>query len=134
MCVCVSYLSIFRDNPNKKEGDNITFTEYIRFISQPGRGTVEQRNEHWLPMHEICHPCSIQYDFIGKYENLKEDAEYLLKWLGVTDLMDTFPAAMRPFHASRHDPKYFGQLSHEEIMALYAKYLPDFLLFNYDFV
>ncbi|XP_063872012.1 carbohydrate sulfotransferase 11-like [Scylla paramamosain] len=134
VCVCISYLSFLRDNPNKKEGDNITFTEYIRFISQPGRGTPEQRNEHWLPMHEICHPCAIQYDFIGKYENLKEDSEYLLKWLGVTDLMDTFPAAARPFHASRYDPKYFGQLSHDEIMAFHAKYLPDFMLFNYGFV
>ncbi|KAK8394430.1 hypothetical protein O3P69_006548 [Scylla paramamosain] len=123
-----------RDNPNKKEGDNITFTEYIRFISQPGRGTLEQRNEHWLPMHEICHPCAIQYDFIGKYENLKEDSEYLLKWLGVTDLMGTFPAATRPFHSSRYDPKYFGQLSHDEIMAFYAKFLPDFLLFDYGFM
>ncbi|XP_045125797.1 carbohydrate sulfotransferase 11-like isoform X2 [Portunus trituberculatus] len=126
-------LNKHRDNPNE-ETDNITFTEYIRFISQPGRGTVEQRNEHWLPMHEICHPCAIQYDFIGKYENLKEDSEYLLKWLGVTDLMGTFPAAIRPFHASRHDPRYFGQLSNQEIMAFYAKYLPDFMLFDYDFV
>ncbi|XP_063871110.1 carbohydrate sulfotransferase 11-like isoform X1 [Scylla paramamosain] len=127
-------LNKYRNNPNKKEGDNITFTKYIRFISQPGRGTPEQRNEHWLPMHEICHPCAIQYDFIGKYENLKEDSEYLMKWLGVTDLMDTFPAATRPFHASRYDPKYFGQLSHEEIMAFHAKYLPDFLLFDYGFM
>ncbi|XP_050707411.1 carbohydrate sulfotransferase 11-like isoform X3 [Eriocheir sinensis] len=117
-----------------REGHNVTFAEFIRFISEAGRGTEEQRNEHWLPMHELCQPCAVRYDFISKYENLKEDADYLLQWLGLTDLVDGFPAAdNRTFHASRLDPKYLGQLSHSNIMAFHAKHLADFLLFNYTF-
>ncbi|XP_050709127.1 carbohydrate sulfotransferase 11-like [Eriocheir sinensis] len=112
-------------------GHNVTFAEFLRFISEAGRGTKEQRNEHWRPMHELCQPCAVHYDFIGKYENLKEDADYLLQWLGLTDLVDGFPASDRTFHASRLDPKYLGQLSHSDIMAFYAKHLPDFLLFDY---
>lgn len=122
----------YRDNPNKKKEDNITFTEYIRFISELGRSSSEQQNEHWLPMHELCEPCSIQYDFISKFENLQEDSEYLLNWMGATDPKYKFPPAARPFHSSRYDPKYFGQLGHKEIKAFYAKYVPDFLLFDYD--
>lgn len=122
----------YRDNPNKKKEDNITFTEYIRFISELGRSSSQQQNEHWLPMHELCEPCSIQYDFISKFENLQEDSEYLLNWMGATDPKYKFPPAARPFHSSRYDPKYFGQLGHKEIKAFYAKYVPDFLLFDYD--
>ncbi|XP_045125793.1 carbohydrate sulfotransferase 11-like isoform X3 [Portunus trituberculatus] len=125
---------IERDNPNKKPDDNITFTEFIRFISEPGKVVPEQRDEHWLPMHELCHPCSVQYDFISKYENLQEDSDYLLNWMDATDPKYKFPRPSRAFHANRYDPKYFGKLSHEEIKAFYAKYMPDFLLFNYDFL
>ncbi|XP_050709139.1 carbohydrate sulfotransferase 11-like [Eriocheir sinensis] len=115
-------------------GHNVTFAEFIRFISEAGRGTPEQRNEHWRPMHELCQPCAVRYDFIGKYENLKEDADYLLQWLGLTDLVDGFPASdNRTFHASRLDSKYLGQLSHSDIMAFHAKHLADFLLFDYKF-
>ncbi|XP_050709131.1 carbohydrate sulfotransferase 13-like [Eriocheir sinensis] len=112
-------------------GHNVTFAEFIRFISEAGRGTPEQRNEHWRPMHELCQPCAVRHDFIGKYENLKEDADYLLQWLGLTDLVDGFPASDRTFHASRLDSKYLGQLSHSDIMAFHAKHQADFLLFDY---
>lgn len=84
-------------------------------------------------MHELCQPCAVQYDFISRYENLREDAEYLFNWLGVTDMMSEFPPSDRSFNASRFDPKYLGQLTHSDIMAFYAKHLPDFLLFDYKF-
>lgn len=113
------------------EGHNVTFPEFIRFISEPGSGTVEQQNEHWLPMHTLCSPCSVQYDFIGKFEHLKEDSDYLLKWLGVTDLISEFPKADRPFQAKSHVPKYYEQLSVNEAVAFHTKYKTDFLLFNY---
>ncbi|XP_045127629.1 carbohydrate sulfotransferase 11-like isoform X2 [Portunus trituberculatus] len=113
------------------KGKNVTFPEFIRFISEPGGGTAEQRNEHWLPMHTLCSPCSVDYDFIGKFEHLKEDSDYLLKWLGLTELISEFPVADRPFQASSHFSKYYGQLSKNETMAFLSKYKTDFLLFNY---
>ncbi|XP_063867651.1 carbohydrate sulfotransferase 11-like isoform X1 [Scylla paramamosain] len=119
---------------NAGSGHNVTFPEFIRFISEPGGGTAEQRNEHWLPMHTLCSPCSVHYDFIGKFEHLKEDSEYLLKWLGVTDLISEFPAADRPFQAKSHVSKYYGQLSVKETVAFHTKYKSDFLLFNYTYM
>ncbi|XP_076060448.1 carbohydrate sulfotransferase 12-like isoform X4 [Oratosquilla oratoria] len=118
----------------KAGGHNVTFSEFIRFISEPGHGSVEQRNEHWLPVLQICNPCSIDYDFIGKYDNLKEDAEYVLKWLGVSNLVGEFPSSDRPFHARRYEKGYFDQLSYDERVAFFSKYLTDFLAFGYDFL
>lgn len=116
-----------------KEQENVTFQEFIRFISETGQGTPEQQNKHWLPMHELCQPCAVKYDFVSRYENLKDDAEYLLKWLGLSDLMNGFPVSDRTFHSSRFDHKYISQLTHRDMMAFYVKYLPDFVLFNYQF-
>lgn len=113
------------------EGHNVTFPEFIRFISEPGSGTTEQRNEHWLPMHTLCSPCAVHYDFIGKFEHLKEDSDYLLKWLGVTELISEFPTADRPFQAKSHVSEYYEQLSVNEAVAFHTKFKTDFLLFNY---
>ncbi|XP_047498161.1 carbohydrate sulfotransferase 13-like isoform X2 [Penaeus chinensis] len=124
----------YRTEGASPEGHNTTFSEFIRFISEPGHGTFEQRNEHWLSIHEMCNPCAIKYDFVGKYENLKEDANYVLDWMGVKDLVKAFPASDRPFFARRYDPKYFSQLSHSDKMAFFTKYLADFVAFSYDFV
>ncbi|XP_071530114.1 carbohydrate sulfotransferase 11-like isoform X2 [Panulirus ornatus] len=115
-------------------GKNVTFSEFIRFISEPGPGSFEQRNEHWLSVHHLCNPCTVQYDFIGKYENLKEDANYVLDWLGARDVIDAFPVSDRPFNARRYDPKYFDQLSYKDKIMFFTKYLADFVAFDYDFV
>ncbi|XP_042885250.1 carbohydrate sulfotransferase 11-like isoform X3 [Penaeus japonicus] len=124
----------YRGEDTNTDGHNTTFSEFIRFISELGHGTFEQRNEHWLSVHEICNPCAVKYDFVGKYEHLKEDANYVLEWMGVTDLVSSFPASDRPFFARRYDPKYFSQLSHSDKMAFFTKYLADFVAFDYDFV
>ncbi|XP_076060446.1 carbohydrate sulfotransferase 11-like isoform X2 [Oratosquilla oratoria] len=115
------------------KGHNVTFSEFIRFISEPGYGTFEQRNEHWLSVHEVCNPCTVDYDFIGKYETLKEDSEYVLKWMGISDLIGPFPSSDRPFHAHRYKKDYFDQLGHDEKVAFFSKYLVDFLAFDYNF-
>ncbi|XP_045604616.1 carbohydrate sulfotransferase 11 isoform X3 [Procambarus clarkii] len=121
-------------NTTMSQGHNITFSEFIRFISEPGWGSTEQRNEHWISMHEICNPCGVEYDFIGKYETIKEDSNYVLDWLGVKDVVDGFPSSDRPFHARRYDPKYFNQLDQKAKLEFFSKYLADFLAFNYDFL
>ncbi|XP_076048963.1 carbohydrate sulfotransferase 12-like [Oratosquilla oratoria] len=113
---------------------DVTFSEFIRFISEPGDGSVEERNEHWLPMHELCNPCTIEYDFIGKFENMKEDSDYVLRWLGVKDLIGDFPFSDRATNARQIKDGYFDQISYKEKMAFFSKYLVDFILFNYDFM
>ncbi|KAK7066825.1 Carbohydrate sulfotransferase 14 [Halocaridina rubra] len=125
-------------NPGYRgNGDGVKFSEFIDYISDDEDDvslTLGQKNEHWLSVHELCNPCYVQYDFIGKYERLKEDADYVLDWIGVSDLPHGFPASDRPFHAKRYDPKYFGQLNHDLRTAFFKKYLEDFVVLNYTFV
>ncbi|XP_066963476.1 carbohydrate sulfotransferase 11-like [Macrobrachium rosenbergii] len=127
-------LNKYRRPGRNYSGDDVSFSEFIRFISEPGRGTFEQRNEHWLSVHEICNPCAVKYDFIGKYESLKEDVHYVLEWLGASELIQEFPVPDRPFYAKRYDPKYFSQLDLKAKLAFFQKYLLDFATFNYTFI
>ena len=34
--------------------------------------------EHWRPIYHLCHPCTITYDYIGDFANLKHDSELIL--------------------------------------------------------
>lgn len=110
----------------------MTFSEFMRFISEPGFGTVEQRNEHWLSIHDICNPCAIGYDFIGHYETLNEDADYVLKWMGVTNVVESFPKSIVVSNNNKNiHKKYYSQLSQEEVSQFYIKFMNDFLAFGY---
>ena len=65
--------------PNYKD-INITFAEFIQYISND-----VPRNEHWLQYEKLCHPCVINYDFIGHLETLEDDAPLLFKMAGIDD-------------------------------------------------
>ena len=52
----------------------------------PGRARCALRELR----HNLCFPCQINYDFIGKYESLKLDAACTLEVMGTSERI-TFP-------------------------------------------
>ncbi|KAL9986222.1 hypothetical protein ACROYT_G000332 [Oculina patagonica] len=58
-------------NPEDK---NITFDEFVNYVINIGDGYW---NEHWKTYDKLCHPCGVHYDFIGKFNNLQEEARYI---------------------------------------------------------
>ncbi|CAH1256532.1 CHST11 [Branchiostoma lanceolatum] len=61
---------------------NVTFAEFVR-----GLLTGEERyfNIHWQPQHLICHPCKIQYDYIGHLETMHDDVKYIMSKTGIIE-------------------------------------------------
>ncbi|KAJ7334400.1 Carbohydrate sulfotransferase 14 [Desmophyllum pertusum] len=52
--------------------NNVTFTEFLKYIvTYTGYMTS---NDHWQKYEQLCFPCAFEYDFIGHFETLKEDA------------------------------------------------------------
>ena len=48
------------------------------------------RNGHWKQVENLCFPCAFDFDFIGHFETLQEDADYLLSKAGFNDRVE-FP-------------------------------------------
>ena len=44
-------------------------------------------NGHFSPSYRHCLPCRLPYNFIGKYETLKEDTIYFLEMTNLTRLV-----------------------------------------------
>jgi len=121
----------YRPHDYKPNGDhnniNITFAEFIQYFSND-----VPRDQHWRQYEQLCHPCVINYDFIGHLETLKDDAPLLLKMAGIDDRV-TFP----PIHKSTGSDEvleYYSQVPPRYIKQLGEQYRNDFEMFGYDYL
>ncbi|XP_066947276.1 carbohydrate sulfotransferase 11-like [Macrobrachium rosenbergii] len=114
-----------------KSGDGVTFAEFVSYLIDRRHDSLHSLNEHWALYVDLCYPCSIKYDIIGKYETLEEDSEYILRRIGANPNLH-FP----PFVTSRTGPLvagYIASLPDELAEKLHELYKPDFKLFEYEF-
>jgi len=106
----------------------ITFQEFVTYLidvsSKGGR-----LNEHWRHYESLCHPCNINFDFIGHYETLEDDAPFVLHETGV-DQFVSFPPVH--FTSTKNDlQRYYSKVPREDIIRLQRIYRRDFEIFGY---
>ncbi|XP_072916854.1 carbohydrate sulfotransferase 12-like [Hemitrygon akajei] len=111
-------------------GIKLTFTNFIQYLLDPQTEKEVPFNEHWRQVYRLCHPCQINYDFIGKLESLDEDATYLLKLLKVDKLVQ-FPSSSRNQTVASWEHEWFAKIPVAWRRKLYEIYNPDFVIFGY---
>uniref|UniRef100_A0A670I8U1 Carbohydrate sulfotransferase n=1 Tax=Podarcis muralis TaxID=64176 RepID=A0A670I8U1_PODMU len=86
-------------------------------------------------IHQLCYPCAINYDYIGKFETLGDDANYFLRLIGAPEGL-TFPN-FKDRHSSEKRTnlevvrQYLAEISNTERQQIYNFYYLDYLMFNY---
>ena len=110
-----------------EENISVSFPEFIQYFSDN-----KTRNQHWRHYEKLCHPCVINYDFIGHLETLEEDAALLLKMAGIDDRM-TFPAIHKSTGSSEV-LQYYSQVPPEYINRIGQQYRSDFEMFGYEYL
>ena len=117
-----------RPQDYEPKGKNfVSFREFIQYYSDN-----KSRDHHWRQYEKLCHPCVINYDFIGHLETLEEDAALLLKMAGIDD-RTTFP----PIHNSTDSSdvlQYYSQIPPEYITRIGELYRSDFDMFGYEYL
>uniref|UniRef100_A0A3P9J3R3 Carbohydrate sulfotransferase n=1 Tax=Oryzias latipes TaxID=8090 RepID=A0A3P9J3R3_ORYLA len=114
----------------KKEGLQPSFYNFIQYILDPRTETKEPFEPHWRQMYRLCHPCLIEYDFVGHQESLQEDAQELLKMLKLEDDIK-FPPSYENVTSGNSVMDWFQSVPLEDRRMLYRIYEEDFLLFGY---
>ncbi|KAK3089280.1 hypothetical protein FSP39_002308 [Pinctada imbricata] len=69
---------------------DITFEEFLRYVVKLEKAPLWKRDPHYASMREVCKPCQIQYDFIGKIESFKEDVFFFLDHLNLSRYKGVF--------------------------------------------
>ena len=119
----------YRPNATKEAletGSGVTFPEFTRHVVE-----VNWRDEHWQSFDKLCHPCAVNYDFIGRFENLYEEASYLIKKAGIDDRVSS-----HSFHSSNTAADmlhYYSQIPKERILQMAKIYESDYEMFGYPF-
>ncbi|XDV12720.1 hypothetical protein PO909_001315 [Leuciscus waleckii] len=107
-----------------------SFSNFVRYLLDPNTEKEMPFNEHWRQIYRLCHPCQINYDFVGKLETLDEDAEHLLRILRVDNVVE-FPQSHRNRTVSSWEQDWFANIPLESRKELYRLYEADFKLFGY---
>uniref|UniRef100_A0A8C8S1N8 Carbohydrate sulfotransferase n=1 Tax=Pelusios castaneus TaxID=367368 RepID=A0A8C8S1N8_9SAUR len=116
-----------------KTGSGVKFKEFIQYLLDSQRPVG--MDIHWEQISKLCYPCLINYDFIGKFETLEEDANYFLQLIGAPAEL-TFPN-FKDRHSSDERTntevvrQYLNELSITERQLTYDFYYLDNLMFNY---
>ncbi|XP_063056104.1 carbohydrate sulfotransferase 12-like [Engraulis encrasicolus] len=112
-------------------GIRLKFSHFIQYLLDPETEKRGPYDPHWRQVHRMCHPCQINYDFVGKLETLDEDAEHLLRILRVDNVV-RFPVSGRNQTNRNWEQEYFAGVPYKWRRQLYKLYEADFRLFGYD--
>lgn len=126
----------YRVNASKealKTGDGVTFPEFVQYLLDVHRPVG--MDIHWKPTNLLCNPCLIDYDFLGKFENMEEEANILLRQVGAPSnlMMPTFKDRSPESERTNKEltQRYFSQITNGDRQRLYDFYYMDYLMFNY---
>ncbi|KAK4325206.1 hypothetical protein Pmani_004166 [Petrolisthes manimaculis] len=113
----------------------LTFQDFVSYIVQQGEQEEVLLDPHWRSLYQMCNPCVIKYDFIGKFECLVEDISYAFKMMKEDDneeIDDEFSFSSRaPATTQSLAHTYLSQLTPHQRLDILSKYLLDYLIFDY---
>ena len=122
----------YRMNPSERSlelGDDVRFEEFVQYVIDEWK-TGQLMDVHWRPMADLCTPCYVHYDVIGKFETLKQDADFVLNSINQTRVHE-FPR-FHPAISKSSTKLYADQLTEEQLNSIFFHvYKYDFELFDY---
>ena len=72
-------VSNFKNYMDPSSDKELTFKKFIYYISSNGFND----DPHWAMNEKLCLPCQIQYQFIGHFNDMQEEARYVLRRTGM---------------------------------------------------
>ncbi|KAH3819739.1 hypothetical protein DPMN_121482, partial [Dreissena polymorpha] len=116
-----------------EKGHDVRFEEFVEYFVDP-KTQGQQYNEHWAPFFDLCHPCHMKYNFIGKYETLDDDVNGLLRILNVHNQI-RFPDRGDNYKTLKTEDmlwKFYKSLDPVAVAKMVDIYSNDYSLFGYD--
>ncbi|XP_068695160.1 carbohydrate sulfotransferase 11-like isoform X1 [Montipora foliosa] len=117
----------FKHYTDRSSDNELTFKKFIYYITSIGFNN----DRHWATYESLCLPCDIQYDFIGHFNDMQEEARYVLRRTGM-DKEVTFS----PFLSHNTSSKMmtnFATIPKAKILQLAKLFEKDYQMFNYPF-
>ncbi|XP_032697905.1 carbohydrate sulfotransferase 8 [Lontra canadensis] len=129
-------LARYRANASRealRTGSGVRFPEFVQYLLDVHRPVG--MDIHWDHVSRLCSPCLIDYDFVGKFESMEDDANFFLSLIRAPRNL-TFPRfkdrhSQEARTTAQIARQYFTQLSALQRQRTYDFYYMDYLVFNY---
>ncbi|XP_006812713.1 carbohydrate sulfotransferase 14-like [Saccoglossus kowalevskii] len=125
-------LSAYRDRFERRRTNisRLPITNLSSFVNY----IKDTMNIHWSPMTDLCDPCDIKFDFIGHFETLRKDVDYLLNLFNISSVASFRSVSSYATNSSDQSllHKYYSSLSEDDMLFLQGLYAKDYQLFGYD--
>ena len=128
-------IKLFRENPSQQpleDRHDLKFSAFVDYILYQ-KAHSQEFDKHWDEYFNLCSPCYIRYNFIGRYETLEEDVDLLLKKIN-PDQNVRFPKRKESYRAKKTADileKYYMSIDPQKIIKLQDVYRLDYSLFGY---
>ena len=108
-------------------GEGIQFWEFMKYIATVNSSFLQ---EHWALYNNLCFPCIMDYDFIGKYNTIEVDSNYILQEIGAPSHI-RFPT-FNPTKTKEALSVYLNTVPKDIQNKVKEVFKPDYEIFGYD--
>ena len=122
-----------REKYTKWEETNFTstnvypsFEEFVKYLID---SDLDSLNEHFRPFVNLCHPCAVNYNFIGNFYNLPNEAFHILDFLKIPRNYYLNRAAHPSYNTSSLVSNYYNKLSAPLRLKLLKKISQELILY-----
>lgn len=118
-------------------GDDVTFLEFIHYITAGNASLIENDqesfNEHWESINGLCNPCAVHYDYVVNMENIVAESNSVLEKIQASGIR--FPERNDEKSARTREKllEYFDEVPLEQLVILQKIYEIDSQMFGYSF-
>lgn len=113
----------------KLKDRTITFKDFLYYI----RDHLElqgQVNEHFAPMVTLCNPCKVKYDFVGSYEGLNKEANYIFRKLHIPHQFPHRNDNYSSVETKQLVESYYSNLPPDLIRSVWEIFKKDYVIFD----
>ena len=107
-----------------------SFEEFVKYLID---SDLISLNEHFRPFMNLGHPCSVRYNYIGNFNNLPNEAFYILDFLGIPRNYYLNRAGHPKYNTSSLVADYYKRLPNSLKFGLVEKFSQELILYYFLF-
>ena len=100
------------------------FVKYLSYYS-----SLDLYNEHFRPFIDLCHPCSVNYNFIGNFYNIPDEAYRVMTFLGIPHNYYLNRSEHPTFNTSSMVSDYYSKLTRGLKVRLVQRFSQELLMY-----
>lgn len=111
----------------------ISFRDFITYWLENNHDRTK-RDEHLVPIFDLCEPCRIRYNYYGHFETFEQDAKVLIEQIGTnsTNLRHSY-YTRNPAHTSLVTMELYKELSESQKTLVFKRLSRDIDFFYHIF-